>query len=190
MDKGTYKTILPPQRLLGNNLPIQIPQHKRAPNLWPSNALAHLRDPLPSQPLLFHLEVHDHAPASHHEQQRRLPRERARRVARAQLAHRFRGGVCCCRRECATQRLEGFGAMLSLRERSLYWKGSGGLRWDAGDWLANGIGGRSTGPSGEYPGVIQTGCHCVDCSVSVSVLRMVWLGGLRRVNSAVTWYQN
>lgn len=78
--------------------------------------------------------------------------------------------------------------MLSLRERSLYWKGSGGSQWDAGDWLANGIGDRSTGTSGEYPGVIQTGCHCVDCSVSVSVsvLRMVRFGGLRWVNSAVT----
>lgn len=85
----TYETILPLQILRRKLLPIQIRQRERAPNLRPSNPLAHLRDPLPLQPLLLNPEVNDHPRARQHEQQRRLPRERTRCVPRAQLAHRL-----------------------------------------------------------------------------------------------------
>ena len=95
--RGKYQTKLPLQLLLSNIPPLQILQNKRPPNLRPPNPLTHLRNPRPSQSFLFHLEINHHAPSGHHEQQRRLPRERACRVARLQLAHCFcarAGGGC------------------------------------------------------------------------------------------------
>lgn len=62
----------------------------KLPKAQTLNPLTHLRNALPLQPLLLHPEVNNHTTARQNEQQRRLPRERTRRVPRLQLAH------CAC----------------------------------------------------------------------------------------------